>query len=225
MYPEAERAYSYGERHFDGRYPRAYNIRVAHYYFSEALKLNPDMPLVKHQLARVAFLENKLYLALELINQEIRDNPSPSPSSYYIRGLILGYLEEFDSAAESYRVYVDSAPPNWAGFTDYAWVLSMAGRYEDTLDITSRGLMYFPENPWLLNTRASALAELGRYEEALDAVSRAKEYATAITEEAWSTYYPGNDPRIAQTGIKTFRDSIDSNFHMISLERDKQAKQ
>src|SRR5262249_36919444 len=53
-----ERAFSYGEKHFDARNPQEYDIERAKYFFFEALRHDPKYPMAHYQLARIAFLKS-----------------------------------------------------------------------------------------------------------------------------------------------------------------------
>ena len=135
-----------------------------------------------------------------------------APNSYYVRGLIEGYMGSYANAADSYERYLATDPGNWAALNDYAWVLLKSERFEEALKATETGLGYFPDNAWLWNSKAIALFELARYEEARDAVMRASETVGGISEQKWLTAYPGNDPRTAGDGVRTLKDSIAQNM-------------
>ena len=107
-------------------------------------------------------------------------------------------------------------PTNWAATNDLAWVLLKAKRYEDALVAIDKVIALWPENPWLLNSKATALYELGRLEEAKVAADAAGIAVMKITEAEWSRAYPGNDPLIAGEGLKAFRDAVHANIHTIS---------
>src|SRR5688572_10692461 len=56
--PSAERAYRYGNHHFDATANTyAYDIDRATFYFERALELDPSLPYIHHQMARVYFLK------------------------------------------------------------------------------------------------------------------------------------------------------------------------
>ncbi|QQG38146.1 MAG: tetratricopeptide repeat protein [Candidatus Kaiserbacteria bacterium] len=211
FFPSAASAYNFGNQHFDARSGYEYDIDRAESLYQEALRIDPQFPYARHQLARISFLRGDFKSALVLINEELFTNPDPSPSSYYIRGLIEGYAGRYDDAAKSYERYLERDPRNWAAINDYAWVLLRAGRSEDAAIATAEGLAYFPENPWLLNSNATALFELGLTKEASAVIQKAGESAASITEPMWLTAYPGNDPRIARQGIETLQRAIASN--------------
>ncbi len=77
-------------------------------------------------------------------------------------------------------------------------------------------LPYWQENPWLLNSRATALFDLGRKKEAYDAILLASAAVAKLTPSQWSRAYPGNDPLIGQEGVDKFKKAVDNNMHRIS---------
>ena len=215
--PSAARAASYGDRHFDAQNLAAYDIERAEYFFGRALALDSRYPNLQHQLARIAFLRSDFGIALARINIELANNPQPSPSSYYVRGLIEGYMGLYDGAAKDYERYLQSDPNNWAALNDYAWVLLKVGRSADAAVATERGLGYFPDNAWLLNTSAIALYEIGDLPLARIRAEAATAASGAVTEEEWLLAYPGNDPKIAKDGIASLQKSSRDNMHTILL--------
>lgn len=213
----AAKAYEIGAYHFDARNPTAYDIAFAERLFNRALEHDPKYPFAHHQLARIEFLKGDFASALWHINREIEFSASPSPSSYYVRGLIEGFAGDYESAIKDYKYVIENTPPNWAGINDYAWVLLKAGHYEEARAITDEGLKLFVNNPWLLNSNAIARYELGDYEGALSQLQIAQPLVETISKEMWLKAYPGNDPQVASMGLKTFKDSVEENIHRIEI--------
>ena len=213
--PSAERALHYAERHFDAKRSRLYDIERTEYFLREAAALDPGLPYLYHELARVAFLRGNFTRALALINTQISLHGTATPSSYYVRGLIEGYMGKYNEAATDYEIYLESDPENWAAINDYAWVLLKANRAKEAAREAARGLQVFPDNPWLLNTFAIALYETGELEAALASAEKAMASVREVTEQQWLTAYPGNDPQIAGAGITALRKSIEDNMHSI----------
>jgi hypothetical protein len=81
--------------------------------------------------------------------------------------------------------------------------------------ITDRGLASAPQNPWLLNSNATALYELGEYKDALTQAQRAQVSVAGLTDAEWSHAYPGNDPAIAGEGLESFKQAVADNVHTI----------
>ena len=215
LFPSAERYYDIGERHFTSRNPAAYDINRAEHFFRQAADRDFSLPYVYHQLARISFLRGDFPRALAQINAQISMHGDKTPSSYYVRGLILGYMGSYEAAAIDYKKYLESDPNNWAGVNDYAWVLLKAERFSEAAEAIERGLVYFPNNAWLLNSSAIALFEMGEFEKAFERAKAAVESAALVTEQEWLVAYPGNDPKIAALGIQTLRRSASENMHRI----------
>ncbi len=216
--PSAQRAYEYGNRHFSATKSSEYDIDRAELFFKRALALDPQLPYVHHQLARIAFLRGDFRNAMWHINKEIEMNRSPSASSYYVRGLIEGFRGNYEDSAKDYERYLESDPSNWAAINDYAWVLLKANRPAAAAAAAERGLVSFPDNAWLLNTSAIALYETGDLPRAKMRAEAAVAASRMVTEREWLTAYPGNDPKIAKAGIATLQKASQDNMHTILLE-------
>ena len=215
--PSAERAYAYGNRHFDHASAEEYDIDRAEYFFTQAFKRDPHMIYVRHQLARIAFLRGDFPQALRLIDREIEVfGDSVSFSSYYVQGLILGFMGRFELSAASYEKYLAHDPYNWAALNDYAWVLLRNGDTEKALAATEKGLLRFSDNPWLLNTNATARYELGDVTGAEERVRAAARMAIGLSENDWLVAYPGNDPLIAAPGVVSLQTAIAANMRLIA---------
>ncbi len=217
LLPSASRAYAYGEGHFSASYPDMYNINRAEHLFNEVRRIDPQHPFVYHQLARIAFLKGDFTRAHALIDAQIRYHGSTTPSSYYVRGLIEGYMGRYEEAAKDYETYLESDPNNWAALNDYAWVLLKVGRSADAIVAAERGLKYFPNNAWLLNSSAIALYEIGELSQAQGRAEAAVAVSEAVTEKDWLLAYPGNDPKVAKAGIVSLQKASRDNMHTILL--------
>lgn len=213
--PSAARAYEYGSRRFDARHPHTYDLERAERFFIMASALEPDYPYLHHQHARIAFLRGDFKTALTEIDREIELYGDAHHNAYYMRGLIRGFAKDYDGAILDYATYLTHDHSNWAAVNDYAWVLLKAGLPEKAAEAVALGLQYHPDNPWLLNTNAIALAETGERSLARAAARRAKEMVAHLAERDWLTAYPGNDPKIASEGLKALRESIDRNMHTL----------
>lgn len=215
--PSAERAYAYGKHHLDRAKAGEYDIDRADYLFKKTLRYEPHTLHARHQLARIAFLRGDFRDALRFIDREIETfGPDASFSSYYVQGLILGFMGYFEESAQSYEKYLAHDPYNWAALNDYAWVLLRAEDAEGARDATNRGLLRFPDNPWLLNTNAIARYELGDMSGAREKAHAAAKNAISLSENDWLVAYPGNDPLIAAAGVLALQESIAANLHAIN---------
>ena len=155
-------------------------------------------------------------LALTRINFQIAQHGESAPKSFYIRGLVEGYMGLYDDAVRDYQHYLSLLDsPSWAGYNDYAWVLLKADQPREAAAAAAKGLKTFPQNPWLLNSLATALYEIGDYEVALSAAETAGLYVEDISDEEWLNAYIGNDPRSVPLGIETFRSAVRGNIHTI----------
>ncbi len=217
LYPGPQKAYAFGERHFNGQDVHNYDIRRAEYFFREALTYDADMLYLHHQMARIYFLRGDFGDAMTQINAQIATHGDDTPNSYYVRGLIEGYMGDYASAADDYEYFLKFSPTNWAGINDYAWVLLKAERFEDAAKATEEGLKYFPDNPWLLNSSAIALYETGNLTLAHERAQKAWDAVQKVSEKEWLHSYPGNDPAIAGDGMTTFRTAVSDNMHRIEL--------
>lgn len=215
--PDAERAYAYGIEHFSAQQGDSYNIDRAEHFFTQALRLDPNHPQARHELARVFFLRGDFAEALTQIQQQIEEHGGEPPNSFYVRGLILSFMERYDEAAESFQKYLDTNPNNWAALNDQAWAYLKLGRAEDAAYVAAQGLASHADNPWLLNSLALALFDMGDTKTAYGAIRTADRYATNLTEEDWLRAYPGNDPRVARQGIVAFQEAVAANMHSIAL--------
>lgn len=215
--PSATRAFTYAERHFNAQDAGAYDIDRAEYFFKKAALLDPELPYLYHELARIEFLKGNFPRALALINLQIALHGDETPNSYYIRGLIEGYAGDYDAAVADYAHFLDIAQSNWAAINDYAWVLLKAHNPLQAASVTGRALNTFPNNAWLLNTNATALFEIGEIEQALIKARAAVAESQKLGPSDWLLAYPGNDPRIAASGIAAFKEAALSNMHTIEL--------
>lgn len=215
--PSAERAFQYGERHFNAKNRGEYSIERAEYFFGKAADIDATTPYLYHELARIAFLKGDFEVAMALIDTQIQLMGDTAPNSYYIRALIEGYKGEYVASAKDYEHFLQFQPTNWAATNDYAWVLLKVGRAKEAAEATARALEWFPENPWLLNSHATALYEMHDYAGAINSAQKASIAAAKLSDTEWLQAYPGNDPRIASEGIAAFKKAVQDNIHSITL--------
>ena len=213
--PSGQKAFAIGERHFNGQDVFHYDIDRAARYFYTAERLDPNLRYVHHELARIAFLHGDYATAMAQIDTQIALEGDKTANSYYVRGLIEGYMGNYADAATDYEHFLKADPHNWAGINDYAWVLLKAGRFKDAAATTDAALILFPANPWLLNSSAIAHFELGDLQVAHERAQAAEDAVQKVSETDWLHSYPGNDPAIAGEGIATFRASVADNMHRI----------
>lgn len=213
--PSASRALKIGESHLDAKDPRDYDFARAEHFLRIAYSMDHELPLVNLDMARVAFLKGDFVDAMRSINAQILLTGDEQPNAYYIRGLIEGYMGNYDGSIRDYSHYVSLDPHNWAAVNDLAWALLKAGRSIEAASITGRALNEAPDNPWLLNTNAIALYEMGDTRQAAAKSLAAIKAAEKLSVHEWLVAYPGNDPRIAAQGILSLQRSALENMHMI----------
>lgn len=216
LFPSAARGFAYGERHFNDRDPNLYDFPRAEYFFKKAGLLDPTYPYLQHELARIYFLRGDFGEALTHINLQISKYGDATPNSYYVRALIEGFQGDYTDSAADYRRYIPHDPTNWAARNDLAWVLLKSKEPADALATLDEVLPLWPHNPWLLNTKATALYELRRLTEAHTTVDMAAASVITLTGAEWLVPYPGNDPRTAADGVATIQSAVLQNMHIIS---------
>jgi tetratricopeptide (TPR) repeat protein len=215
LHPSAQLAYAYGKGHLDARNPRLYDINESEHFFNLAADIDPTLPNLYHELARIAFLKGNFTLAMTRINFQINQHGDLDPSAYYVRGLVEGYMGLYDASADDYAHFLKFDPYNWAALNDYAWVLLKAKRYKEAAAATEKGLEKFPANAWLLNSNTIALYEMGDIKDAKVQAKKAMDASKNLSIEAWLHAYPGNDPKIAAAGVDAFKKATEANMHSI----------
>jgi tetratricopeptide (TPR) repeat protein len=203
-----------GNEFFGGHLP--YNLTLADGFYWTALAVDTNVPDAWHQRARIAFLRSHFATALERINTQIKIHGDSLLSSYYIRGLIEGYMKNYPAAEKDFTHYVEADPDNWAARNDLAWIYFSQGKFQDAAAQTSVALQIGPDNPWLLLSHAMALYNLGDAAGAKKELEHAQHSAALLTEDTWRYAYPGNDPRVAAQGLAEFRQVIDTDLTLVN---------
>ena len=225
FFPSAQRAYQYGVAHFSVADPGDYDLNRAEDFFYRAAALDPHLPYVWHELARISFLHGNLPKALAQINIQIDNEGDQTPNSYYVRGLIEGYMEDYADSERDYAHFIQFDPHDWAGVNDYAWVLLKDHKPQEADSAIALVLSYASNNPWLLNSDAIALSELGSTTGARARIDAAAVAVAKLSPGDWSYAYPGNDPAIASQGLAAFRAAVLQNMHDIESGKTLQAAQ
>jgi len=211
----AQQAFDAGERHFDARNQSQYDINAAEHFFRIAAEKDPTLPYLYHELARIDFLRGNFTAALSKINFQISLHGDSEPNSYYVRGLIEGYMGRYDDSIVDYKHYLQFDPHDWAAINDYCWVLLKANRPAEALAESSQGLVQFPGNAWLANTNTIALYEVGDLQAAELEAREALIATAAVTPTQWLIAYPGNDPGVAGEGVAALQQAARDNMHTI----------
>ncbi len=213
---DATFALEIGNYYFNVYGDGVYNLQKAHAYFNLSLARDPNVPDAWHQLARIDFLNRDFAGALEKINTQITLHGNSLMASYYIRGLINGFLGNANDAERDFLTFLSWDTKNWAAHNDLAWVYFSQGEYRKTEEIARAGLVFNPENPWLLTSLGVALLNQGKKTEAHMVFTSALKQAEKLTTADWHHAYPGNDPLLGDTGLKKMQEVIRRNLVLAS---------
>ncbi len=197
-----------GNYYFNGG---EYNLEKAEKYYNAALLAYPKMSYAHYQKARIYLVTNKTEEAKKEIDKELAVHPE-NKRSFYVRGLINGYLKDYPEAENDFKQFIRYAPNEWAGYMDLSWIYIADDKFQEAADVSQKGLQKFPENPWLLSNNGLALYKLGKYEEAKRSLLKGKDLAQKVTPEDWKKTYPGNNPLGAESGIKDLKAAISYNL-------------
>ena len=200
-----------GNYYFNGG---AYDLEKAGRAFQRAVRIEPGILWGHYQLARIYFVKGDSAKAIEEINLELKYNPE-NLRSLYVRGLIYGFGKNFTEAEEDFRRFTLWAPKEWAGYNDLAWILVSRGKYEETKNVLTSALAKVPRaesNPWLLNSLGVAQLNLKENKEARISFEKAKQLLGVMTLEEWRRAYPGNDPMVAEGGLRAFLEAVEENL-------------
>ena len=192
-----------------------YNLTIAKWAYTSLLSKDDSMSgqWTNHQLARIYFVQGDYNTALLYIDREIALYPD-NLNAYYIKGLIYGFMNDNHDAIETFKYYT-SRTHTWAGHNDLAWLQFKIGDYQGALDTIDKVINTYPDNVWILNTRAIALYNLHRIDEAKITISRDKLELTKMTPARWGASYPGNDPSIYTKGLQQMKQSVEDNYKLI----------
>jgi tetratricopeptide (TPR) repeat protein len=192
-----------------------YSPEFAEKYFKETIALDPEYPRAHYQLARVYFVIGKFSEARKEIQKEIALYPEYK-RSYYVKGLINGYTGRLNEAIADFKQFIEWKPDTWAGRNDLAWIYFQKGDFYNAYLAAEEGLLFSPNNPWLLNTVGISLKNMNNEEEALKAFEKALISSQTLTEQDWGAAYPGNDPSLYGVGLKNMKEVIEKNISLIT---------
>lgn len=202
-----------GNQFFGGVLP--HSLQIADTSYKTALFFDAEVPDAWHQRARIAFLRGDFEDALVKINKQLEIHGDSFMASYYIRGLIYGYDEQFEKAEQDFVTFLKWDPTSWAANNDLAWIYFAQGKFKETKAQSEVGLAYNQNNPWLHMMHAMAVYNLGDVDSAYEELLKAKEDATKLVEDDWAKAYPGNDPKIAGRGLSEFKKTIERNIELV----------
>jgi len=212
---DARLSKSIGNYYFNRFGEGAYDLEKAKIYFNRALEIDSQIPRVWHQLARIDFLNGSFNSSLIKINKEINIHGEEFKNVYYMRALLYGFMKQFDNAEKDFLKFLELEEKSWAAHNDLAWIYFQQGEYIKAEEIARKGLLYNPDNPWLLTSLGVSLINIGDKDSARVALTKALSEAWKLTEEDWQNAYPGNDPRIAQQGLAEMIKAIESNLLLV----------
>ena len=188
-----------------------YNLDKAEKWYKAALKIEPKLPNAHYQLASIYFVKNQFSKALNEINAELSLNPE-NQRSYYVRGLINGYAQNYPAASEDFKKFIQSSPNEWAGYNDLAWIYNETGDYQKAKETLLSGLKTAPDNAWLLNGLSIVLSKLGEQNESDKILEQAKISAEKLGENDWQMAYSANNPVFASRDLAEFKDNLGQFF-------------
>ena len=193
-----------------------YNIHLAQFFFTQASYplIGHEVEFAHYQLGRTYFIQGKNKTALNEIEKELEVFPE-NKRSYYMLGLIYGYLNREEKAIEAFEKFINWKPDTWAGRNDKAWLEFRVGKIDEALD-TIEPVTDLIDNPWVQNTYGVLLMNKKRYTEARQALLYAQKAANRLTPREWGATYPGNDPRIYATGLEAMRTTIEKNIDTVN---------
>jgi tetratricopeptide (TPR) repeat protein len=137
-----------------------------------------------------------LMLLVLLSAAACRGNPPVSPEEY-VRSELAEAVERYESDPS------DEEATIWLG----RW-LGYAGRYEEAVEVFTRGLQFHPESAWLLRFRGHRYISLRRFDDAVTDLERADALAAGRPDEV----EPDGQPNEAGVPIGSLRSNID--YHL-----------
>ncbi len=203
---------------FFGKIPKLYNTTLAQFFFKNSAYpfFGKAEPYAHYQLSRTYFIQGKLEASLLEANKELELFPE-NKRTHYILGLTYGYMNQEDKAIEEFGKFIEWKPDTWAARNDKAWLEFRVGDIDAAL-ATIEPVAHLKGNPWVQNTYGVLLMNKLRYPEARAAFENAQSVANKMSEKNWGMAYPGNDPRIYNTGLSAMKLSIANNIRLIDLK-------
>ncbi|MDP3779485.1 MAG: tetratricopeptide repeat protein, partial [bacterium] len=211
--PDARFAKAIGDYYFNQGGNGDYKPETAKVYYQKALSWDPMAPDAWHQMSRIDFVKGDMRAAYDDIDKQIALHGDSLPNSYYMRGLIEGYIGNLDGAQKDFQRALEVGDSrHWATHNDLAWIYFLKGDFASAERIAAQGLSMNPGNPWLLNSLGTALLNEGKGEEAKKILAEAQTATDKLTVEDWRRAYPGNDPKDAPTKMKAMQDLVAYNL-------------
>jgi tetratricopeptide (TPR) repeat protein len=137
------------------------------------------------------------FQAISLLGDTLRELPlTPQVRTRYERQL-----------ADARRAYV-AAPTNLDSIIWYARRLGYLGQLRQSIEIYTRGLALYPDNPWLLRHRGHRWISVRDFDAAVRDLKRADE----LTRDKPDEIEPDGQPNAANTPIGTLKSNI--GYHL-----------
>lgn len=202
---------------FFGGISSLYNLQIARLLYKSAInplfsKLPPRY--AHYQLSRTYFIEGKLNEALDEVKKELEIYPDDT-GSYYILGLTYGYMNRNHEAIDAFSKYIETHPGTWAGRNDKAWLQFRIGDIDGAIRTMEPIAEQFKYTVWVQNTYCALLINKKDFVSAKKTCNYAKDAVNKMTEKGWGHAYPGNDPRIYNTGLQAMKLSIEQNLELL----------
>ena len=201
---------------FFGGKDSLYNINLASFFYTQAAYplSGTTAEYAHYQLGRTYFIKGELQAARNETLIELELYPE-NKRSYYMLGLIYGYMHEEKLAIDAFSKFIEWKPDSWAARNDKAWLEFRIGDIDAGLETISP-VAHLVDNAWVQNTYGVLLMNKGRYSEAKAAFDNAKRAVSKLTEEEWGKVYPGNDPRVYGQGLEATKVSIQNNTALLA---------
>jgi tetratricopeptide (TPR) repeat protein len=197
-----------GEKYFSRE---KYDLNKAEKLYKIAIFVDSEYPVVHYQLGRIYFLNGNFPSAISEFDKELSNHPDFT-KTYYMRGLTNGYAKKYKDAVSDFGKYIESNPSTWAGYNDLAWVYLTENDWQNAEKTAQEGLKNSPQNSWLLSNLGKAQIGLEKYQEAKENLILAQKYSENLSASDWEKTYPGNDYKIAQSGINEMKAVIFLNL-------------
>ena len=153
------------------------DLRSGEAHLREALRLRPDWGAARLVLATALLQSGRPKEAAPLLDPALSSNAEPAPL-WAARGVLSTMLGDEFAAAAAYERSVALDPDDWEVRNNLAWIRA-ASPHAELRDVeaalvhSAAALAQNTGDPWVLGTRAGALAAAGRSEEAAAHQARA----------------------------------------------------
>ncbi len=137
--------------------------------YSERRRTYPDESQVLLSVASImAYAPRDHYVreARSLYHQLIATNPDCIDGHLGL-GQVAYQLGDIDVARQAYRDSLNLDAYHAKALNNLAWILGVDSQeFDEALELANRGVLRYPEDPHLLDTRGTVLLRLGKYSEA-----------------------------------------------------------